>query len=773
MRRKLAAAAIAAAAVLVWIRCGPLPPGFLDLRGRISTTVTDRNGEVLYERLSAAGDRASWIPAGRLPDALAAATLAAEDRRFFFHPGVDLPAIARASWHDVRRGRLAEGGSTITQQVVKQLLSQTRGRIGGRSIGGKAREALLALRLEHRLPKAEILALYLNLAPYGHQYTGAGAASRAYFGCPPENLTAAQAAFLAGLPQRPTGFDPYRSFDAARRRQRWVLVRMRAAGQLSEDAYRQALAERLALRREPKAFLAPHFVAEVLGRFPVAGPAPSTITTTLDAGLQAEVAGILSAQREGLRSHQARNAAVAVLDNARGEWLAWEGSGDDFNDENGARIDGVTAPRQPGSALKPFTYALAFDEGFTPASILPDVPAAFPTAQSGVTYAPRNYDGRFRGPLRAREALGNSENVPAVWLLSQAGVPRLLALLRGAGFSTLDRNSSYYGYALTMGDAEVELAELVAAYSAFARGGIFRSPTAVLRLADSNGRAIPVEAAAERRIFSRRAAFWITSILSDPEARAATFGRGGVLDFPFPAAVKTGTSQAYRDNWTIGYTKNVTVGVWVGNFDRTPLADSSGVTGAGPILHDVLLAAEKRASGCSSCSTGEPVSPPPGDLSAVEICALSGLRAGRACPRSIREWLPAGRLPDACDWHRGGSAVAWPAEFRAWALDNGLASRREPSREASNASRRPLSILDPPDGTTYLIDPTLRREFQTLTLRAAARGGERDVEWSIDGDVLGSISSEASLSWPIRAGEHTVAARDGDGHRDTAKIIVR
>ncbi|MGH9441330.1 MAG: transglycosylase domain-containing protein, partial [Thermoanaerobaculia bacterium] len=658
----------------------------------------------------------------------------------------------------------AEGGSTITQQVVKQLSGR------GRSLGGKLREAILALRLEHRLSKTEILALYLNLAPYGHQYSGAEAASRAYFGCPAENLTLAQAAFLAGLPQRPSSFDPYRNFEAARRRQIWVLARMRSAGDLSEAAFRRSVAERLALRREPKAFLAPHFVARVLDRW--AGAGVSTITTTLDAGLQAEVAGILAAQRDSLLAHQARNAAVAVLDNARGEWIAWEGSGEDFEDEHGGRIDGVEAPRQPGSTLKPFTYALAFDEGFTPASVLPDLPASFPTAQTGVSYMPRNYDGRFRGPMRAREALANSENVPAVWLLSQAGVPRLLALLRRAGFTTLEKNSSYYGYALTMGDAEVRLEELVAAYSAFPRAGMFRPPTDVLRAADPSGRAIPGEPRADRRLISRRAAFWITSILSDSDARAAAFGRGGALDFPFPAAVKTGTSQAYRDNWTVGYTKDVTVGVWVGNFDRSPLADSSGVTGAGPIFHDVLLAAQRWAHGDTSSPADSPVSIPTGDTVPVEVCALSGLPAGPACPRSIREWLPRGRDARTCDWHRGAT-IAWPAAFLPWAREAGLvtAGRRVPDPE--RLARRPLAILDPPDGTTYLIDPTLRREYQTLTLRAATPIGTRNVVWSIDGEAIGSAPSEESLSWILRVGEHTIAARDADGHRDAAIIFVR
>lgn len=765
MRRRVAGAVVvAAAAGLFRARCGPLPAGFLDPGRHASTVVTDRNGVVLYESLSSDGNRSSWIAADRLPDTLVAATLAAEDRRFFRHPGIDPIATARAAWHNLRRGRLAEGGSTITQQVVKRLSGRRR------SIGGKLSEALLAFRLEHRLSKKAILALYLNLAPYGNQYSGAGAASRGYFGCDPGNLTAAQAAFLAGLPQRPSGFDPYRALDAARRRQRWVLGRMRAADAMTDSSLRRSIAERLSLRREPRAFLAPHFVEEVLDRWRGSGAA--RIETTLDAELQVDVEGILSAQKEELHRHAAHDVAVAVLDNASGEWLAWEGSGNYFDEAHGGRIDGVRAPRQPGSTLKPFTYALAFDAGFTPASILPDLPSSFSTSQPGVVYVPRNYDGRFRGPMRAREALASSENVPAVWVLSRVGAPRLLSLLRRSGFTTLDRNAAWYGDALTMGDAEVTLGELVAAYAALAREGTGRSPSEVLRALDANGRDIPVPPAREVRLVSRRAAFWVTHILSDPDARAATFGRGGALDFPFPAAVKTGTSQAYRDNWTIGFTREVTAGVWVGNFDRTPLADSSGVTGAGPILHDVLLAAQRRALGRDLDVGDRPLATPADSLRPIRVCALSGMRSGPTCPRSIDEWLPAGRELALCDWHRG-SAVAWPAAYRNWAIENGLASAPVRPAPSVRRSERSLAILAPPDGSTYLIDPTLRREFQTIAFQANAPGRPRDLLWTVDGDAIGRTSSDGSLSWPLRAGEHAVEARDGDGHRARVRITVR
>ena len=402
-------------------------------------------------------------------------------------------------------------------------------------------------------------------------------------------LTPAQAAFLAGLPQRPTGYNPFKNRQQAIARQRTVLRRMLAAGALSPERVTEARDERLEFTRKATPFLAPHFVEMVLS---AAGTnRPARIATTLDAALQSDIVGIINSHRESLERHGASNVAVVVLDNASGEWLAWEGSGDYADAEHGGTINGPLALRQPGSALKPFTYALAFESGFTPASVLADVPSHFPTAEEGVLYSPRNYDGRFRGPLLARRALAGSENVPAVVLASELGVPALQRFLTRAGISTLDRTPSYYGLGLTLGNAEVRLDELVAAYSSFARRGDWIEPTWIPRGDADHAR--------RQALVSPLTAYWITDVLSDDSAREYIFGRGGSLEFPFNVAVKTGTSQAYHDNWTVGYTRDVTIGVWVGNFDRTPLKSSSGVTGAAPIFHAVMLAAMRRVHGAA------------------------------------------------------------------------------------------------------------------------------------------------------------------------------
>jgi penicillin-binding protein 1C len=731
--RGAALATIVFIAAAAWIAYGPIPP----IPRVTSPTIVDRNGVVLYEPLGARGERGAWV--ADVPPNVARATIAAEDRRFASHLGIDPIAIGRAAIHDIRRGAVVEGGSTITQQVAKQLLNSD-----DRGLMAKLHESVVALRLERRYTKRAILSMYVNLVPYGNQIRGIGRASRAYFGVAPQELTVAQAAFLASLPQRPG------SIPHALKRQRSVLARMHAPA--------EARRERLRFDRGERSVIAQHFIEHVVGT----GSSPSYIRTTLDAKLQRTVQRIITAHRDDLLRHGAHSVAVAVLDNATGEWLAWEGSGDYFGTNFGGAIDGVVALRQPGSALKPFTYAVAFERGFSPATVLPDVPASFPTAQDGIVYTPRNYDGTYRGPLRARAALAGSENVPAVALLAKVGPPSLLRLLRNAGFSDLNKSADYYGLGVTLGDAEVRLEQLVAAYSVFARGGTYLEPRSVLspQSPDPGPERLRGPGSGDRglrRLLSPRTCFWITDILSDPAAREFIFGRGGSLDFSFPVAVKTGTSQAYRDNWTVGYTRDVTVGVWVGNFDRTELRHSSGVTGAGPIFHDVMMAA---------ATPRETILDPPPNVERAPVCALSGLRPSTQCPNVEEEWIATDAPVKFCSWHHG-DGVAWPAEYRAWALSV-VGSRLSDHRQLTTDNH--LRVTNPPDGATYLIDPTLRKRYQTLRLRAVS---DTRVAWSVDRSDLGVAERDRFLEWPLAPGSHTITATDTLGQKQSVRIYVK
>jgi penicillin-binding protein 1C len=768
-RRRIAGlVTIAGIALLLGLRFGPVPSGLLDEPAPQSTVVLDRAGVPLYEALSSTGTRSVALTPDSLPSTLAAATIAAEDRRFAYHPGVDPIAMVRAAAANVVQFRRAEGASTITQQVAKLLLARhVPGR--RRGVAAKIAEAVLALRLEHRFSKREILTMYLNLASYGNQIAGAERASRAYFDRPAATLTPAQAAFLAGLPQRPSGFNPYRNRASAIARQQSVLKRMVRTGALTTAEWEEAVREQLTLTRAASRFIAPHFVEMALERF--GGNRPARIQTTLDSELQSDISGIINSRRELLARHGAANVAVVVLDNASAEWLAWEGSGNYADDMQGGTINGPLVPRQPGSALKPFTYALAFEHGFTPASVLPDIPSHFPTAEAGILYTPRNYDGRYRGPLLARVALAGSENVPAVALAAQLGVPDLLRFLERAGLTTFRRNPSYYGLGLTLGNAEVRLDELVGAYSALARGGEWIAPEFVMGAPHSH-----------RDLVSPRTAFWIADILSDADAREYIFGRGGSLEFPFPVAVKTGTSQAYHDNWTIGYSRHVTVGVWVGNFDRAPLRDSTGVTGAAPIFHAVMLAAERRWGRTRGDEDDGPIAGS-GDtksgLVAREICAVSGLSANEWCPVRKREWLGDENELLPCSWHHlddGQVITIWPVEYQQWAGRRTPAvAPAEPSRENRRSAAAPdaatFRIQSPADGATFLIDPTLRREFQAIPLRAASAPSDT-VTWEIDGKSAGT-GNDGRSSWVLAPGRHIFIARNSSGGTAAAAITVR
>jgi penicillin-binding protein 1C len=767
-RRSFLVLACAALSAGFWMRVGPLPPGLLTTPD-VSTVVVDRHGRALYEARASRGTKSRHLSVDGLPAVLVDATLAAEDRRFYRHPGVDPIAVVRAGFRNVRAGRTVEGASTITQQVAKLLLDRRTSSPRRRGFGGKLEEAVTALRLEHRLSKQEILTLYLNLAPYGNQVIGVARASEVYFGVTPSLLTIAQAAYLAGLPQRPSAYSPYRQREAGLGRQRTILGRLVRQRRITAEQADVARDERLRFEPMSRAFVAPHFVEMVLQTN--RGEARARIQTTLDAALQEEVSGILRSQRAELERHQAHNVAVVVLDNQRGEWLAWEGSGNYFDRNHGGAINGPLALRQPGSALKPFTYALGFEAGMTPAAVLADVPSNYPTAQPGIVYTPRNYDGRFHGPLRIRKALAGSQNVPAVALASRVGVADLLRFLKSVGITTLENTAAHYGLGLTLGNAEVTLADLVGAYAALARGGVWLPPRAV----DDGRRMAP------RRVVSPRTAYWVTDVLADPEAREYVFGRGGNLEFPFPVAAKTGTSQAYRDNWAIGYTREVTVGVWVGNFDRQPLTGSSGVAGAGPVFHAVMMAAQRHIGGREDALAE--IVDRPADLTETSICALSGMRSGEACRSRRTEWLPPDASPLPCSWHHAsetGLLTLWPDEYRHWASERGLLEDERPvadgvSRRVGAASarvvERRLSILSPPDGAVYLLDPTLRAEFQALSLRAAGTRGI--LEWRVDGRPVGSAPVDRRLSWVLRPGRHRIDVRDARGRSAGAAILVK
>ncbi|MCD6471742.1 penicillin-binding protein 1C [Candidatus Aerophobetes bacterium] len=610
----------------------PFPRKVLEPASIVSLRILDRNGYLLREVLSDEEGRGRWISFQEISKNIISATLAAEDSRFYEHSGIDIRAISRAIIQNIRARRVISGGSTLSQQVIKNIYHFPRNWFW------KIVEIWYAVRLETSLSKDEIITQYLNRIPYGNQTFGVNAASRFYFDKPPSHLSLAEAAFLAGLPRGPSIYNPYRHFLRAQKRQREVLQRMLNKGMITQEEYKRAFKEPLNLVAPEIAFRAPHFCDFVLSKIPSKKRQNiSLIRTTLDFQLQKDVEAILKNYVKSLKKWDVTNAAALIMDNKRGEVLSFVGSADFFNSSHSGQVDGVVSLRQPGSALKPFTYALALEQRMTPATLIADVEIHIQTKE--IDYVPRNYDGKFHGLVRLREALACSYNVPAIKVLEKIGVESLLHRLKELGFKSLNKRADYYGLGLTLGDGEVTLLELTRAYSTLARGGVFKKERTLLEIKDNQKRTKTFSEYHSIRVFSPQVSYIITNILADRDARIPAFGENSCLSLPFSCAVKTGTSGNFRDNWTIGYTPYYTVGVWVGNFDGKPMRNVSGVSGAGPLFRDIMLLLEKRDKGRNFNFTI------PEGLTEVYICPQSGMLVSSSCPGKIKEIFIKGTEP--------------------------------------------------------------------------------------------------------------------------------
>ena len=754
-----AACALGAAAVAAWI-LWPLPNGLVAPDPSPGLTLQDRHGLALRTTRAGDGSRMRWLRMEQIDPDLLIAFLAVEDRRFYEHSGVDTRAVGRALRDNLRAGRVRSGASTITMQLARLLHPRPAGR--ERALWSKAGEALWALRLERHLSKQEILEQYLNRVHLGEAATGVGAAADVYFGASASELSLGQAAMLAGLAHAPARDNPLASPRRARARRSAALARIRARGSASAAEVLRADAEPVAAPGERGRFLAPHFTARALSwaRDSAALGTAGSVRTSLDLDLQEAAETEVRLTVEQLADRGVRHAAAVVLDNATGEVLAWVGSPDFWADSASGQTDMVVSPRQPGSALKPFLYGLAFDRGFTPASVLPDVARSYVTTR-GIAYQPRNYDRRFHGPVRAREALASSYNVPAVELVEQLGAGALLNTLRLAGFSSLSRSAEHYGLGLALGNGDVTLLELANGYRALANGGAWR-PYRWRPVAPGEHDEGP------RRVMSAAAAALVLDILADPAARIPGFGVETPFEFPFPVAVKTGTSRHFSDNWAVGVTAGFTVAVWAGNFSGEPMDGVSGVTGAGPLLHRIVsLAARRRAPG---------VLPAPSQLGAraLEVCRVSGLRAGARCPRAT-EWVqPGAAHPGPCDWHDHDGRLTLPAEYAEWqgsaAAARPVPAPPPPARRtlAAATGRRPADsafrIVSPRDGDRYAAPPGVPAEYATVALRAAGAPAGAAVEWTVDGAPV------AGGRLRLVPGRHTVRARTPRG--DSAAVTV-
>jgi penicillin-binding protein 1C len=681
-----------------------LPKALLEPRP-VSARYLAQDGIPLRLLLDETGQRsAPELEWDQIPPTLIQATVAVEDKRFFHHGGIDLLAIGRAIRDNFKAGRVVSGASTLPQQLIKISSPQ-----GPRTLWRKWVEAQQARRLVREWPRTRILATWLNRVSFGNLFIGCQAASEGYFDKPLGDLTLAECALLAGLPQSPARLNPLSQPERAVKRQRHVLQRLREEKHIDEAAYQRALAQPLVYTPFHGGFEAPHAV-ELLRQ---QAPGQTLFRTTLDATLQHRVEQTLTARLAGLRDRHVTQAAAVVIRNATGDVLALAGSRDFFAGEGG-QINGAWTPHSPGSAVKPFTYLLALERGQTPATIIADLPIAFttPTGQ----YRPENYTGKTFGPVTLRAALGNSLNISAVKTLDHIGGARvLLETLQRLGLTTLNEPAEHYGLGLTIGNAPVRLLELANAYATLARLGEHRP----WRLLQTDPRPAP------ERLFDRRHTWQIADILSDNQARLHTFGAHSPLRMAFKVAAKTGTSSSYRDNWALGYTPEFTVAVWAGNFDRTPMQGVSGVTGAAPILADVFATLRESFAPTTWFER-------PAGIESVRIDPRTGKRLTAQSPAarlSQTDWLLTETLPPAAtaaDYDAQGRA--WlPHEYRDWITrpDNWLADLVTLAQAPPATS---LRILQPLDGAVYHLDPDLPGQGRQLVLRATP--GQTDLHWS-------------------------------------------
>lgn len=653
-------------------------PTIEDLKQRASqfetTRILDREGNVLYEILDPTAGRRTYVTLDKISPYLVAATLATEDKEFYNHPGYDILAIARAFLQNQESDDIVSGASTITQQLARNLLFTAEER-NNQSYERKLREAVLASEITRRYSKDEILEIYINENYYGNMAYGVEAAAQTYFGLHASELDLAQSAFIAGLPQAPGIYDVYTNRESTIKRMEDVLVLMYKLSLEKDCIYVSNSSERVCVDAVAATEAAktlntyefpspdvplhyPHWVNYVRSLLESQFD-PQTIYrsgfsvyTTLDPTLQDLAEKLVKEQVESLADKKATDGALLAMDPSTGEILAMVGSADYNNESISGQVNMAISPRQPGSAIKPITYLAAFEKGWTASSLIWDVSSKFPASgladDTSLGYEPVNYDEKFHGPVTVRTALANSYNVPAVKTLfaigiyddpSTSGEDGMIATAKRLGITTFTRSD--YGLSLTLGGGDVTLLELTGAYATLANNGNRIPAVAITRIVDYNGEEVyKYPSPAANQATRAEHAYILSTILSDNEARAPAFGADSVLKLSFPAAVKTGTTNDFRDNWTIGYTPDLAVGVWIGNADYSAMEDISGVAGAAPIWAEFMEMAVPSVSGGNPSSFSRP-----SGIVEKEICSVSGAEPSEWCPSKRREIFAFDQLP--------------------------------------------------------------------------------------------------------------------------------
>ena len=676
----------------------------LDCRGREITEIASPQARaqrpVFLEKVG------SWLPR---------VTVALEDRRFYQHRGIDWHAIAAACTRNLRSRQLLSGASTITQQLVKLATGRER-----RSWSKKLYETIIAWKLEHRWSKERILAEYLNRSSYGNRRIGPEAAARAYFDKPATDLTLSEAIFLAGLPQAPTRFNPWRHPEQANRKYGRSLARLVELGVITRDQ-QSLLASPPTIARIEPVRLAPHFADAVVARNPgLRGP----VTTTLDLNLQTTIERLVQSHLAALNRHDITQAAVVVVENATGAIRAMVGS----ENYSVSQINGAMQARSCGSTLKPFVYLHAIDKRLlTAASLLPDTPDAIRGEYAD--YDPQNYNHRYLGPVRLREALGCSLNVPAVFALSRLGARPAFYQLQKWGFD-FPQGLADYGAGFVLGNAETRLLDLAAAYAGLARGG-----------SAMHAKFLASEHEPVTRVASKEATAIVTDILCDNDARQKSFGPRSPLAFEQRIAAKTGTSSGFRDTWTVGFDKEHTVAVWAGNFDGRPMRDTFAVRAATPLWAAVIQELLRR---------DHPLDPPQETQRLVrrDVCKATGLLPSRFSPGTLSELFLAETEPheDSADYFATDGKLLLPDAYSRWCVsrDNTIGAH----------VRSDFRITNPPANAHYEIDPVLPSSQQMVELTAAVAGG---VKWFVNNEPI-FPQKDSRFFWQLAPGQWKLRA---------------
>lgn len=758
--------------LLIWCFI-PVPSDKLEWYPQ-SFLLYSRDGRLLREAVNNAGARAIWFPVDSMAPCVISAILAAEDKRFYSHPGIDPFAVTRSIGQVMVKRRASSGASTITMQTARLLYGCSH------SLFGKVQQALYALRLERTLSKKEILEQYLNRAEFGAGCIGVEAASRRYFGKSVARVSTAEAALLASLPKAPTILNPLKNPDGARKRQLHVLQRMVKNGTLSIDEFRRDSLIPLNIGRVPPELNAMHFTDFVLSQ----SPPPGKITTTLDLDLQIQLEKIVADHVAALKKDDMTNAAVIVIDNNSGGIRAMVGSAG-YRDEPAGSVNGTIALRQPGSTLKPFTYALAFESGKTPASVVADVETDY-IGTLGQLFSPRNFSRKFNGPVLMSEALGRSLNVPAIRTLNYVGIDPLLKRLHLSGFESLTENAEFYGLGLTLGNGEVTLLELAQGYAMFARGGF------PLKVSALTGKENPPQG---ERVFSEETCYLITDILSDEMLRIKAFGPANPLLFGFPFACKTGTSANWRDSWVVGYCKEYAVAVWAGDFAGGVMNRLSGSTGAGPLFNKVV---QLMVYGHAVPKIPDLPRQPP-DIVRIDVCPISGMLPGECCPNTGTVCLKKDMLPrETCNVHRriridkrNGLLASdccpkryvreevfavLPSRFAQWQAQQSLIPvpphTWSPLCPQAGVTSDALVITSPRSGERYIIEPGYNKATQTIALKGEADPPIGKINWEIDGRVVAQSEWPYTTAWRLAKGTHSIRMSGGGMKSDPVEIVV-